>query len=220
MGVLLMLMTIGGVLVAGILLVVAVVMKKAWLSTFVFGGVVVWFAFYFAMLFGTSYSSGDKDLALGQPKKFCGFYLDCHLNAAVADVRRIARIGNKSARGEFYIVKVHVFSDAGRATLSLGTVDAHVIDRTGQTYNRDMLAEGELPPQPEFGIKVGPESSFTKEIVFDLPAKVENPRLDLKAGSEVDRLIETFLINDEDSVLHKRTYFKLEEPSTAEVKPL
>jgi hypothetical protein len=220
MGVLLMLLTIGGVIVAAVALVVAAWMKKAWLSSFIFGGVVVWFAFYFAMLFGTSYTSDEKDLAFNEPKKFCGFYLDCHLHAAVNDVRRTSKIGNKTARGEFYVVTVHVFSDAGKATLSLGTVDAHVIDANGASYNRDMLAEAELMPQPEFEKMVGPEESFVKEIVFDLPPDVKNPRFDIKAGDPIDRIIEGFLINDEDSVLHKRTLFKLEGPNTAEVRPL
>ena len=46
MGVVLLLMTIGGLFVAGILLVIAFWTKINWLKTFVFGGVTVWFFFY------------------------------------------------------------------------------------------------------------------------------------------------------------------------------
>jgi len=45
MGMLLMLMTIGGLLVAGILLAVSIWTGKTWLRNFVFGGVAVWFVF-------------------------------------------------------------------------------------------------------------------------------------------------------------------------------
>lgn len=210
MGVLLMLMTIGGLLVAGVLLVIAVVTKRAWLGSFVLGGVAVWFAIYFSLLFGVSFTSVDKDLALNESKKFCGFYLDCHMHASVKDVRRVTNIGNKTAAGEFYVVKVEIFSDAARATLGLSPVDAHVIDSAGQTYNRDMLAEAELAPQPEFEKQVGPEESFVKEIVFDIPTDAENPRLDIRETSGFDQVVEAILVGDEDSILHKRSYFKLD----------
>jgi hypothetical protein len=219
MGVLLMLMTIGGLLVAGVLLLIAVVTKKAWLGTFVFGGVAVWFAVYFSILFGVSVTSTDRDLALNEPKKFCGFYLDCHMHVSVKDVRRAKKIGNKIAAGEFYLVKVEVSSDAARATLGLNTVDAHVIDSVGQTYNRDMSAEGELAPQPEFEKRVGPEQSFMKEIVFDIPTDAENPRLDIREISGFDQVIEAVLVGDEDSILHKRSYFRLDTRAETATSP-
>jgi hypothetical protein len=46
MGVLLMLMTIGGLIAAAALLVFSFVYGKAWLRTFVLGGIVVWVVFY------------------------------------------------------------------------------------------------------------------------------------------------------------------------------
>ena len=45
MGVLLMLMTIGGVIVAAILFTVAWLNESAWLKKFVLGGVAIWFLF-------------------------------------------------------------------------------------------------------------------------------------------------------------------------------
>jgi hypothetical protein len=209
MGLLLMLMTIGGVVAAAVLLLLSVVAKKAWLGTFVFGGVVVWFAFYLAMLFGTSVSSNDRELSFNESKKFCGFYLDCHLNVALKAVRRADRLGKKTADGEFYVVKVEIFSDAAKAELALQGVDVHVIDNAGRIYNRDTVTEMELAPQPEFEKLLGPEESFVKEIVFDLPNGIENPRLDIKQGHPIERMIESLLINDEDSMLHGRVYFTL-----------
>jgi len=219
MGVLLMMMTIGGLIVAALLFAVSVFTKKTWLRNFVFGGVAVWFVFYFGMLFGFSAASKEKDLALNEPKEFCGFYLDCHMHTAVTAVRTAKTIGNKTANGEFYIVKVKVFSDAKAATLGLLTVDAHVVDATGQKYDRDTVAESNLSPQPDFEKQISPVESFEKEIVFDLPETISNPRLDMREGYGIDHAIEAVLVDDEDSILHKRNYFKLEGQSqTAAVR--
>lgn len=210
MGVLLMLMTIGGLVVAAILFAISIYMKKTWLRNFVFGGVAVWFVFYFAMLIGYSATSEEKDLAINQPKEFCGFYLDCHMHAAVTGIRTAKSIGDKTANGKFYVVKVKIFSDAKAATLGLITVDAHVVDNAGQKYDRDTAAESNLSPQPDFEKPISPVESFEKEIVFDLPDGVQNPRLDIREGYGIDHAIEAVLVGDEDSILHKRTYFKLE----------
>lgn len=219
MGVLLMLMTIGGLIVAAILLPVSLYTKKAWLTRFTLGGVAVWFAFYAVVLFSTSLLSTEKTLGLKEPKPFCGFYLDCHMHTAVSTVRTTKTLGGRTAEGEFYIVKVEVFSDAVRAILGLTTLGANVIDDKGRHYHRDLAAEAQLAPQPEFEKLIGPEESFTKEIVFDLPTVAKNPRLDLREGFGIDHMIETVLVGDEDSILHKRTYFKLTEQSqTASVK--
>ncbi|MEO8041744.1 MAG: DUF4352 domain-containing protein [Acidobacteriota bacterium] len=219
MGVLLMLMTIGGLLVAAVLLAISIYTKKIWLRNFVFGGVAVWFVFYFAMLFGFSVTSKEKNLALNEPKEFCGFYLDCHMHTSVTDVRTAKTIGNKTANGEFYIVKVKVFSDAKAATIGLLTVDAHVVDGAGQKYDRDMTAESNLSPQPDFEKPISPVESFEKEIVFDLPEKIDQPRLDIREGYGIDHAIEAVLVGDEDSILHKRNYFSLEgRPHTAAIR--
>lgn len=54
-------------------------------------------------------------------------------------------------------------------------------------------------------------SLTSEEKVFDLPANVKNPRLDIKEGYGIDHAIEAVLIGDEDSVWHKRNYFALAE---------
>lgn len=213
MGVLLMAMTIGGLILAAILFAVAIYTKKIWLSSFVFGGVVVWFMFYFAMLSGFSVVSEEKNLGLNEPKQYCGFYLDCHMHAAVTSITTAKSIGNKIADGEFYIVRVKVSSNAKAATLGLNTVDAHVVDGEGRRYDRDIDAESGLSPQPGFEEPVSPFESFEKEIVFDLPAGIRNPRLDIREGQGIERMIQALLVGDEDSVFHKRTYFSLAEPA-------
>jgi hypothetical protein len=219
MGVILMAMTIGGLFVAAILLVVAVWKKIGWLKTFVLGGVMVWFAFYVIIFLVSSIFSEEKTLQLNQPKEFCGFYLDCHMHTAVTDVRKTKTIGGKTAVGEFYVVKVKVFSDAKQATLGLLTVDAKVFDEQKREFKRDEQAEANLGEQPPFDKRISPVESFEKEIVFDLPLDAKNPRLDIREGYGIDHAIEAILVDDEDSLWHKRNYFKLEEQAqTASVK--
>lgn len=212
MGVLLMLMTIGGLVIAAILLVIAWLNESTWLKKFVLGGVAVWFAFYIAMLLGFSLFSREKTLTTGQAKEYCGFYLDCHMHTAVMGVRRTKTFGDLTAKGEFYIVTVRVFSNAKRATLGLLAVDAHVVDAAGKTYRRDIDAESRLPKQPDFDTKISPLGSFEKEIAFDLPPDVQDPRLDMREGYGIDHLIEAVLVDDEDSIFHKRNYFASSEP--------
>lgn len=203
-------LTGAGLLVGGLLLVVSVITGKTWLRNFVIGGVSVWAIFYLAMLIGFSVTSKEKELSLNEPKEFCGFYLDCHMHTAVAGVQRSRKIGNKTAEGEFYIVTVEVFSDAVKATLGLHAANATVVDSNGRYYGRDFEAEKELTPQPEFEKQIRPEERFRKEIVFDLPRDVTNPRLDIREGILPELVVEKFLIGDEDSLLHKRAYFKLD----------
>ncbi len=210
MGVLLMLMTIGGLIAAFILLMISIFIKKAWLRKFVLGAVAVWFIFYAAMLFGFSLTSKEENLGLNEPKEFCGFYFDCHLHTAVTGVRKTKTLGDKTANGEFYIVKVKVFSDAKQAQLGLITVDAHIIDDQNREFKRDEQAETQLGEQPPFDKKITPTENFEKEIVFDLPTDIKNPRLDIREGYGVDHAIEAVLVDDEDSILHKRNYFQLD----------
>ncbi|MBA3632832.1 MAG: DUF4352 domain-containing protein [Acidobacteria bacterium] len=125
-------------------------------------------------------------------------------------MRRTKTLGDRTANGEFYVVKVKVSSDAKRATLGLNTVDAKAVDAQKQTYTRDEQAETQLGEQPPFDRKISPVESFGKEIVFDLPADIKNLRLDIREDYGIDHLIEAVLIGDEDSILHKRNYFKLE----------
>lgn len=213
MGVLMLLMTICGLILAVVLLAYAFWKGKNWLKSFVAGGVVVWLTGYAILLFAGSFFSVERTLALNEPKEFCGFYLDCHLHTAVTGVRKAKTIGDKTANGEFYIVKVKVFSDARRATLGLNTVDAKVVDGANHNFERDTEAEAQLGEQPSFDRKISPVESFEKEIVFDLPANVKNPRLDIRQGYGIDQVFEAVLIGDEDSIGHRRSYFKLEAGS-------
>ncbi len=222
MGVLLMLMTIGGLFVAAVLLIIALWTKKNWLMNFVIGGVAIWFVFYSAMLFGYSLSSNEKLLALNESKEYCGFYLDCHLHTTVTDVRTAKQIGDQTAQGIFYIVNVKVWSDAKNPNIAFRLIEpkAEAEDVGGRLYTRIAEAENQLPTaQIRLDQEIKGNETIEKEIVFDLTEPSDRLKLLITEGYGVDKLVEAFLINDEDSILHKQTYFKLEEQSqTADVK--
>ncbi|MGI8786850.1 MAG: DUF4352 domain-containing protein [Pyrinomonadaceae bacterium] len=220
MGVVLLAMTIGGLIIAAILLTFSYFTKKIWLRTFVLGGVFVWFASYAILLFVGSFFSEEKTLALNEPKEFCGFYLDCHLHAAVSDVRKTKTIGDKTASGEFYIVKVKVSSDAKQATLHLIETNAEAFDEGGRIYSRDLEAEKFLPTADvSLNRDVAANASFEKEIVFDISEPAKSVRLLVTEGYGIDHAIEAILIGDEDSIGHRRNYFNLEQQTqTSSVK--
>lgn len=207
MGVLLMAMTFGGVLAAIFLFAIATYYKKAWLKTFVLGGIAVWFVVYAVMLVGMSLKSEERLLALNEPKEFCGFYLDCHMHAAVTNVRRTKTIGDAEAKGEFYVVTVRVFSNAKRATLSLGGFKLIATDDAGNRYPQVDVPESEYP---SFTKPIGPGKTFEGEVVFDLPVGQTAVRLDAYGyPNKAEAFVEKFLIGDEDSLLHGRRYFDL-----------
>lgn len=216
MGVVLLAMTIGGLIIAVILLAVSYFTKTIWLRTFVLGGLVTWFASYVILLFVGSFFSVERTLNLNDPKEFCGFYFDCHLHTAVTDVRKTKTLGDKTANGEFYIVKIKVSSDATRAELGLLNPQFEVVDANKRRYRR--VEDSSVSGNP-FERKVPAGGAFEDEIVFDLPTDILNPRLDIAEGIGIDKVIELILIGDEDSIGHRRNFFKLEEqPQTARVK--
>ena len=207
MGVLLMLLTIGGLGVAFLLMIVAGVTRAVWLAKFIFGAVGVWFGVYAVMLVTISLASEEKILGLNEPKAFCGFYLDCHLHASVSGVRKTKTIGNKTAVGEFYLVRIKVSSDARRAELNLRNPQFVIKDARGRKYEPILDLE---KTEPFWEQKVPAGGAFEKEMVFDLPSDAENPRLDISEGIGADKIIESFLVGDEDSIFHERVWFDVE----------
>ena len=211
-------MTIGGLFIALILLVVAFWKKLNWLKKFVFGGVAVWFVFYVAMLFGFSLLSEEKVLALNEPKEYCGFYLDCHLHTSVLDVRTAKQIGNRTAQGIFYIVKVKVSIDAKNPEIPFHLTEpkAEVYDEGGRIYTRIAEAENQLPTaQIQLNQDIKGKETIEKEIVFDITEPTDKLKLLITEGYGVDKYIEAVLVDDEDSILHKQKHFNLQQSATA-----
>ena len=152
------------------------------------------------------FSAKKKRWRHEEKKEFCGFYLDCHLHASVTSVEKSKNLEGKTANGEFYAAIVKISSDAKQEPLSLITPNFEVVDENG---NRFQPADDAENTASNWEQKIPAGGSFEKKIVFDLPADVKNPRLDISEGYGIDHAIESVLIGDEDSIFHKRNYFNL-----------
>lgn len=218
MGVLLMLMTVGGLIAAAILMVIAAVGRKVWLAKFTLSAVAVWFTFYFVMLFGFSLTSSEKTLSMNEAKEYCGFYLDCHVHTVVTGVRTAKQIGDRVAQGEFQIVNVRVFSDAKKPSIAFRLLEpkARIVLPGGEKIERDPEAEKLLPSAGvSLGADIRGRETIEKEIVFDGPPASTDARLLITEGYGIDKVIERFLVGDEDSIFHAKTFFKLQEQTVA-----
>lgn len=212
MGVILMVMTIAGLLLAGVSLIVSLATKRAWLAKFTVGGVAVWSAFYAVMLLGFSLASRPQVLGVGDAKEFCGFYLDCHMHVALTSVRTVDRIGGRTANGTFYIVGLRVFSDARDPNIALRLIEPRALIEVNDhtVIRRDLDAEAVLPSAAvDLGGDIRGRQTIEKEIVFDIPQELKDPDLHIAEGYGIDSAIEAVLIDDEDSILHARTVFAL-----------
>lgn len=214
MGLLMLLLTVGGLIAAAFLLIIASVGQKAWLAKFTLGAVAVWFAFYAVMLVGFSLTSTEQVLGQGEAKEYCGFYLDCHMHMVVTGVRTAKQIGDRTTKGEFQIVNVKVFSDAKNPAIDFRLLEpkARIVLPGGEKLERDLDAEKLLP---RAGISLGSDirgrETIEKEIVFDVPPSASDAKLLITEGYGIDKVIERFLIGDEDSLFHAQTFFKLQE---------
>jgi hypothetical protein len=176
-----------------------------------------WAALYLVVLAGASLTSQETVLGLKERKAFCGFYLDCHVGVSVEDVQRVAHLGEGAGRvqadGVFYLVTVRVSSDAVNPSISLSLKNpkATLVDDAGATYGRSLDAERVLAEAKgvpvAFARSVSAGDSYAKTLVFDVPSDVRAPKLLVTQGVALDRLIELFLIGDEDSLFHRKTVF-------------
>lgn len=169
---------------------------------------------YLGSLLTVSLTSKERVLPRGADLHFCGFYLDCHMAMAVDSVVRTPSLGEVRARGEFYVVALRVSSDAIRATLQLGNPEFQVLDASGRRHGRSADGEQALSKltgaAPALVQPVAPGGSYHTEVVFDLPADIQNPRLLIRDVGGPDLVLEGLLIGDEDSFLHKPTTFALQ----------
>jgi hypothetical protein len=170
-----------------------------------------WLGAYATVLVVTSLMSRQRTLAVGETKRFCGFYLDCHIGVAVEKVDTTSTIGSISAGGTFYIVTLRVSSDAKRVPLRLEQPDVAIVDAEGFRHERSEEVERQLERGQlgdlERPIEAG--HSFTRTVVIDVPRDVRDPRLLVTMGGPLDRTVEMALIGDEDAWLHAATLHAL-----------
>lgn len=180
-------------------------------------------AAYGAALLATSLLSQERLLAAGETKRFCGFYLDCHLGVSVERVELIPEIGGVRASGAFHVLTLRVSSDARRATLRPGRLHLLLLDAEGRQVERARAAEaalararGEAGQPLERDVVAG--GSYTATVVFDVSSASTalRPRLWAREGFGLDRAIERVLIGDEDALLHRPVLLALPRPEPAE----
>jgi hypothetical protein len=176
-----------------------------------------WTALYVVALAASSLTSHERVLPINHDKQFCGFYIDCHMQVAVQRVDTMRAVGTTGreirAGGVFYVLTLRVSSTAVAARLRLLDPDIVVRDATGREFLRSAVAESLLAasgaPVVPLTQEIGPGEQFLTTVAFDIPADAPAPRLSVTEGIWADKLIELFLIGDEDSILHKRTAFEL-----------
>jgi len=156
---------------------------------------------YFGLLLGFSASSHDRALALGQEKYFCE--IDCHLAYAVVDVKSEARGDSKNyevtlrTRFDETTISPHRPKDA---PLAPSPREVRVIDSLGRAYEPASMTGASLMTP------LRPGDSYNTEMEFRIPKGASGLRLLIQT---IPAWPDRVLIGDENSWLHKKTYFAL-----------
>lgn len=158
-------------------------------------------AVYFALLVGFSAGSRSNTLALGQEKYFCE--IDCHLAYSVANVKTAA-----DGQTMDYLVTLRTRFDEKTispnrpkdAPLMPSPREVELIDRTGHKYAA-MSSGGTAMMTP-----LVPGESYETELEFQVPKDAAGLRLLLRTTPGWP---DHFVIGDENSWLHEKTYFAL-----------
>jgi hypothetical protein len=153
---------------------------------------------YFALLFGFSAASHESVLAPGQEKYFCE--IDCHLAYSVLDAK-------PQPDGRFVITLRTRFDETTTsptrpkdAPLTPSPREVRLIDSTGHIY-APVSTTGTPLLTP-----LKPADSYTTQLEFTVPKDATNLRLLINTAPQwPDKLV----IGDENSLLHKKTYFAL-----------
>ena len=156
---------------------------------------------YFGLLLGFSASSHDRALALGQEKYFCE--IDCHLAYAVVDVKSEMRGDSKR-----YVVTLRTRFDETTispqrpkdAPLAPSPREIRIIDSSGRAYEPASTAGASLMTP------LRPGDAYNTDMEFRTPKDASGLRLLIQT---IPAWPDRVLIGDENSWLHKKTYFAL-----------
>jgi|SRR5579872_3952309 len=158
-------------------------------------------AVYLALLVGFSASSHSTTLAIGQEKYFCE--IDCHLAYSVADVKTSPDGGRTD-----YLVTLRTRFDERTispsrpkdAPLMPSPREVQLVDDAGHEY-APVSSAGTALMTP-----LTPGESYQTELEFQVPKDAAGLRLLIRT---VPGWPDHFVIGDENSWLHKKTYFAL-----------
>jgi hypothetical protein len=156
---------------------------------------------YFGLLFGFSLGSRDRLLTQGQEKYFCE--IDCHLAYSVLQVKTEPSIALTR-----HVVTLRTRFDETTisshrpkyAPLVPSPRTVQLIDSYGATYSPDSAAGSPL------SAPLIPGQSYTTELTFQIPSGARDLRL---LVTTTPQWPDSVVIGDENSWLHKKTYFAL-----------
>ena len=177
-------------------------------------GLAGWYALLIGFVGAVSLAQPGRSLGPGRVKRFCGFYLDCHLGAAVVGRQRLESIGDATPRGMFEVVTVEISSDARQETLRPYGIQATLVDANGRRYERDPRGEAGWERLSGRSVSFDQEvaargGALQKDVVFDVSRDASGLSLDVRERGFPDDVLEWFLAGDEDSFLHRRAMLRL-----------
>jgi len=158
-------------------------------------------AIYLGLLLGFSVVSRSQTLARGQEKYFCE--IDCHLAYSIVDVKTQSDGG-----GNRYVITLRTRFDETttsprrpeNTTLTPSPREVKMLDSDGREYTAVAIAGTPLTTP------LRPAESYTTQLEFRVPKDGSGLRLLLStAPAWPDHVV----IGDENSWLHRKTYFAL-----------
>lgn len=156
---------------------------------------------YFGLLLTLSVFSHDKTLARGQEKYFCE--IDCHLAYSVVSVKQEA-----DGSRELYVLSLKTRFDESTissrrpkdAPLMPSPRTVGLVDANGREYPPQAIAGTDLTTS------LIPGESYITQLKFSVPSEAGNLKLLVTTTAQwPDHVV----IGDENSWLHKKTYFAL-----------
>jgi hypothetical protein len=221
LGVLAFLGTGGLLLLMGALLLYTLFARKYKLTSKVLGAGLLVGCLYLGLMLAFSLASSRKALARGEEKHFCE--IDCHLAYSVIDVTRTKTLGNGpntlTASGTFTLLTIKTRFDEtttsatrGNGLLYPNSRVIKILDEQGREYEPSTEGQRVLNISQGGGTPIEtplrPGESYTTTLAFDLPDDARNPTLSMREGEWVTH----FIIGHENSPLHGKTLFQLDEP--------
>ena len=204
--------------VAGLVLIHALLTRRTGRAKLFFLAIVLIAGIYFGAMLIFSFASSETALARGQEKHFCE--IDCHLAYSVVDVNQSKTLGNPpnqiTAAGMYNALTIKTRFDEttisahrGNGLLYPNSRVLTVIDAEGRKYFPATEAQRAFEQSKDAGIPLTtplrPGESYTTTLVFDLPTNVRNPTLLINEGEWLTHVV----IGHENSPLHKKTRFQL-----------
>jgi len=115
---------------------------------------------------------------------------------SVVDVRKTKTLGDRTAQGTYLVVRLKIENRALRVNYQFDPMIAVLVDDRGNEhhYSSDGQAvlDGSANPGQRCGGPLAPKTSCTTDLVFDVPADDQNPRMRLWGGGVLG-LVDDFL---------------------------